>query len=131
MASGLDQTFADNVLNYSLNVSGAPAFSGSLKLKLMSANGTATSDGTESSWTGYTTGGNTITANTASAGSATFPVATQTWTNGSGSTQTIAGVELWDTSPFRYWWGALTSSVSLPNTDTLQITAAGCSCNFP
>lgn len=131
MSSGLDQTYADNVLDHSSGHAAMPAFSGTLQLKLMSANGNATTNGTESSWTGYTTGGNTITATAGAGGSNTWPVTASSWTNGSGSTQTIAGVEHWDTSPKRYWWGGLTSSISLPNADTLQFAAAGSSNSFP
>jgi hypothetical protein len=132
MASGLDAAYAVNVLNHSSGEAAMPAFSGTLQLKLMSANGSATSNGTESSWTGYTTGGNTITANAGtSPGTNTWPVANSSWTNTSGSTQTVAGVEHWDTAPKRYWWGAFTSSISLPNADTLQFTAAASSNNFP
>jgi hypothetical protein len=131
MTSGVDQAYANNILNQSGNVSAMPAFSGTLQLKLMSVNGSATSNGTESVWTGYTTGGQTITQSTAAGGTATYPVVTTSWTNASGSTQTIAAIETWDTSPKRYWWGALASSVSLPTLDTIQFAAGACSNSFP
>jgi hypothetical protein len=131
MASGLDQTYANNVLNHSSGEAAMPAFSGTLQLYLLSVVGSATSDGTQSVWTGYTAGGNTITAAAAAGGANTWPVANSSWINGSGSTQTIAGVEHWDTSPKRYWWGALPSSISLPTADTIQFAAGGSSNNFP
>jgi hypothetical protein len=40
-------------------------------------------------------------------------------------------VEHWDTSPKRYWYGSLPSSISLPNSDILQFAAAGSTNAFP
>lgn len=132
MASGLDATYAENVLDHSSGHAAMPAFTGTLQLYLLSAVGSATTNGTQSVWTGYTAGGNTITANAAATpGTNTWPVAASSWTNTSGATQTIAGVEHWDTAPKRYWWGGFASSISLPTADTLQFAAAGSSNNFP
>jgi hypothetical protein len=90
-----------------------------LKLRLMTANGSATSAGTEV--TGGSYASQTITFGAASAGSAANNGSTINYN--SMPAVTVVGVEIWDTTgtPRRLWWGALTSSKTLASGDNFQV----------
>ena len=82
--------------------------------------------------TGYSAA--SILFNAAVAGATTGPTAGQgamSWTNGSGTTWTITGAELWDSagSPVRWWWGLWNSGVpvSVPSTAIFQVNVGGVS----
>lgn len=78
--------------------------------------------------TGYTTGGASITWNTASA-AATSNSNTVSWTN-SGSSWSLVGLEIWDTAgtPLRHLFGTWTGQpITVANGNTFQLAAAGCS----
>jgi hypothetical protein len=96
------------------------AKSGSLKVRLMTANGSDSATGTEVVGGSYAA--QTVTFGAASGGS-TSNSADLTFAGMPACT--VVGLEIWDSagSPVRWWWGALTSSVALLVGETLTIAA--------
>ncbi len=128
--------------NYLLNVSlGTVTWTGTnapvppMFLHLTSNAPTSASPGTQISGTGYSAA--SILFNGASAGATTGPTVAQgaiSWTNGSGSTWTVTGAEIWDSagSPVRWWWGLWNSGVAIPvaASSTFQVNAGAVSVNL-
>jgi hypothetical protein len=87
---------------------------------------TATANMTQLTGTGYTAGGTVMTFNSASA-AATSNSSTASWTNGSGGTWSIVGIEIWDHAvASRYLFGNWTGQpVSIANGNSFQVAAAG------
>lgn len=109
----------------------AYAMSPPLHLRLMTTQGSNTSNGSELSGTGYTTGGATM--GSSAFGAPSSGVATNnnavSWSVGSSWT-TVTSIEIWDTAgtPLRWLQGALTSSISgAANGDTVQFASASIS----
>lgn len=118
--------------------SGGSAFSMTppLKIRLMTAQGSNTSNGTEATsgnCPGYTAGGSSL-------GSSGFgaPSAGQQTNNNSvswsatGSWSTITAIEIWDSAgtPLRWLQGALTSNITgVANGDTVQFAAGSITVN--
>lgn len=134
--SGVADAQAKQVINFTLVNTPATAASTGIKMLLGSTTGSASTAMTQSSWTGYTTGG-TACAFGAASGSGGDISATNTgtpsWTNSSGSSQTIEGIELWDEAgtPLRWWYGAWTGEpVTLANGNTFAVAAAAVSCTL-
>lgn len=127
MASMTDQTRVNSILGWILNAGSMPTQPSGFKLKLMTAQGSNTADGTEatsSNCPGYTTGGVTITFATVATGASASNDA-QSWT-ASGSWTTITACEIWDTSgtSLRWFQGALTSSITgVSSGDTVQFAS--------
>jgi hypothetical protein len=99
---------------------------GGIHVRLTSTTPTATTAGTElAGGGGYTTGGNPCTWNAPSAGATSNSVAL-TWTNSSSGTWSIAGLELWDEAgtPLRWLFGTFGTTLSIANTNTLQVAAS-------
>lgn len=120
-----DQTQANSVLNAVLRQTSASSTTG-IKLRLGTTAPTATSNMTELSSSGYTSGGTVMTFNAASA-AATSNSSTASWTNG-GTTWSLVGVELWDQagSPLRWMYGSWAGQpISIANGNTFSIAAAG------
>lgn len=122
MAGNLPDTIENLVLTWLFTSSAAtrPTTS-TLKLRLMTANGSDASAGTELATSGgYTAGGATVTFGTPSAGSITT-TADVTWTNMPATT--IVGVEVWDTAgtPLRLAYGALSASKTTNSGDTFNV----------
>lgn len=96
------------------------------KLRLMTAQGSNTANGTELSNTGYTAGGNTLGATAFGAPSAGVSSNSNSvsWTAGAAWSAVVA-IEVWDTAgtPLRYMQGSITS-VTLANGNTLTFAAA-------
>lgn len=125
--TALVQTQAAALLKASLGVASLTAFSGSAKIRLTTTTPTATTAGTELTGSGYTTGGSTIVFNTTSTNSTTGPTSTISWTNSSGSTWSIVGLEIWDSAgtPVRWWYGTWTGQpISVVNGNTFQVSTA-------
>jgi hypothetical protein len=91
-----------------------------LKLRLMTANGSASAAGTEVTGGSYSS--KTIAFNAASGDSAAH-TADITFTG--MPAVTVVGVEIWDSAgtPVRLWWGALTSSRTTLSGDDLKFAA--------
>lgn len=96
------------------------------KLRLMTAQGSNTANGTELSATGYTAGGNTLGATAFGAPSAGVSSNSNSvsWTAGAAWSAVVA-IEVWDIAgtPLRYMQGSITS-VTLANGNTLTFAAA-------
>lgn len=123
--AALNQAHANNVIDASLGTAAFTATTGPLRCRLMTANGSATTAGTELATSGgYTsgTGAPTVTFAAASAGSAASSAAI-TVTNMPAAT--IVGIELWDSAgtPVRKWYGALSTSKTTNAGDTFSIAA--------
>jgi hypothetical protein len=123
--AAVDQTRANTILGAMLAQNSCEASSG-IHTRLTSTVPTASTPGTElAGGGGYTTGGTVTTWNAPSAG-ATSNITVLTWTNSSGSTWSIAGLELWDEAgtPLRWLFGTFGTTLSIANTNTLQVAAA-------
>ena len=106
------------------------------KLRLMTATGTNTSNGTEATaggCPGYTAGGSSLGASafgTPAAGQQTNSNAVS-W-SATGAWATVTGIEIWDSAatPLRRLQGALTSSITgVANGDTVQFAVASVTAN--
>jgi hypothetical protein len=118
------QAQANKLLDATVGTAALTAFSGAAKVRLTTTAPTNTTAGTELSGSGYTTGGSTVTFGAASAGSAANSGSAIQWTNGSGSSWSIVGVEIWDSAgtPLRWWFGSFTGQpISVPNGVVFQI----------
>lgn len=129
----MSQAHSNNVIDASLGTAAFVATTGPLRCRLMTANGTATANGTELTTSGgYTSGAGapTVTFAAAAGGSAVSNSAV-TVTNMPAAT--IVGVELWDSAgtPVRKWWGALSASKTTNAGDTFTITAGSLSASLP
>ena len=99
------------------------------KLRLMTATGSNTANGTEASGNGYPTGGNSLGSSafgTPSGGVSTNNNSvTFTASGGNLGGAAIVGIEIWDTAatPLRYLQGSITS-VTVATGNTLQFAAA-------
>jgi hypothetical protein len=133
MSSGKSVTRANDALDWLLET-GSPTRPGAtndLRIALTTTNPTASTTGTELSGTGYSAGGELITFSAASSGSTTGdPSSAISWTNGSGSTWTIAGCIIHDAGASApsatdvvYWDDAF--DVSVPDGATLEIAIDG------
>lgn len=121
-----DQTDANRVLNAELNATNYTAAT-QIKTRLGTSAPTATSNMSELTGTGYTAGGTVMTFNSASA-AATSNASTASWTNGSGGTWSIVGLEMWgnEGTPLRHLFGSWTGQpISVANGNTFQVAAAG------
>jgi hypothetical protein len=120
-----------SILNTIMAGSAAPTWPTNTHLRLMTANGSGTANGTEATsgnCPGYTAGGVAMGAWTAISGTTadiTGPTAAISWT-ATGNWTAIAGAEVWDTAttPLRWFYGALSGgSVTVNNGNTLQFAA--------
>jgi len=123
--ANLDQTFANQLLDASVATTPLVASTAPIHCRLMTANGTATANGTELGTSGgYTsgTGSPTLTFAAASGGSAASNSAV-TVTNMPAAT--INGIELWDSAgtPKRKWFGALSAPKTTNPGDTFSIAS--------
>ena len=114
----LDQTRSNQLIDASLGTTALTATTTPLKTRLMTANGTSSSNGTEV--TGGSYASQTTTFGAASAGSAASSVAV---TVTGMPAVTVVGVELWDSNatPKRQWWGALSANKTTNAGDTFTI----------
>jgi hypothetical protein len=133
MANMTDQTRVASIMNAMLNGGSAPTFPTGLKLKLLTAVGSNSSNGTEATsgnCPGYTAGGVTITFGAQSSGISSSSD-TPTWT-ATGSWTTITSCEVWDVAgtPLRWLQGTLTASVTgVASGDTVQFASAAVTAN--
>lgn len=120
-----DQTTAGNILNAILH-NNSFTTAATVNTLLGTSAPTATSNMSQLTGTGYTAGGTVMTFNAASA-AATSNSSTATWTNGSGGTWSIVGVEVWDHAiATRYLFGSWTGQpISVANGNAFAVAAAG------
>lgn len=121
----LDQTRANQILDAIHAVTPLPASTAPVRTRYMTANGTATANGTElASSGGYTAGvgaPSTAWAGAAAGSSATSAVVSTT----NMPATTVVGIEEWDSNavPKRQELGALSSSKTTAAGDTLSFAA--------
>lgn len=133
MANMTDQARVASIMNAILNGGSAPTYPTGLKLKLLTAQGSNSSNGTEATsgnCPGYTAGGVTITFGAQSSGISSSSD-TPTWT-ATGSWTTITSCEVWDIAgtPLRWLQGALSASITgVANGDTVQFASAAVTAN--
>jgi hypothetical protein len=110
----------NNILDASLGTASFTATTTPLKCRLMTANGSSTSAGTEVTGGSYTS--QTVTFNAASSLSAS---ATATVSFTGMPAATVVGVELWDSAgtPLRKHWGALAANKTTNAGDILSLTS--------
>lgn len=124
--TALVTTQAAALLKASLGVATLTAFSGSAKIRLTTNAPSAATAGTELSGSGYTAGGTAVSFNTTSTNSTTGPTSTISWTNSSGSTWSIVGIEIWDSAgtPVRWWYGTWNGQpISVANGNTFSVAS--------
>lgn len=119
MAGNLTDVAESLALDWLNNV-GSPTRPPGLSVRLMTANGSDSSTGTEV--TGGSYAAQSVTFSAASAG-ATSNTALIQFT--SMPACTVLGVEIWDTSgtPRRIWWGPLAASKTVNAGDTFEVAA--------
>lgn len=128
MTNMTDQTRVGSLLNWICQSGSLPTQPTALHLRLMTAQGSNTSNGTEATsgnCPGYTAGGVAITFGANSSGVSTSSNS-QSWT-ASGAWSTITSVEIWDTAgtPLRWFQGALSANITgVSNGDTVQFATA-------
>lgn len=133
MASMTDRTRVASIMNNILNGGSFSAWPTALHLRLLTSQGSNTSNGTEatsSNCPGYTAGGVVITFGANSSGVSTS-TNTPSWT-ATGSWSTITSVEIWDTAgtPLRWMQGALTANITgVANGDTVQFATGAVTCD--
>lgn len=127
MASGLVMATAANVVDATLGTAAFVATVGSIKCRLMTANGSGTAAGTELATSGgYTSGTGAPAVTFAAANTSTATAASNAAVNVTNMpAATIVGVELWDSAgtPIRKWWGSLTASKTTNSGDTFSIAS--------
>jgi hypothetical protein len=134
MASMTDQNRVASLMNWMFEGGSAPTITEPYHLRLMTAVGSNTANGTEatsSNCPGYTALGSTMgspsfganSSGTSSSANAVSWTATGAWT-------AIVGIEIWDTAgtPLRWLQGSVTS-VTLANGNTLTFAAAAVTAN--
>jgi hypothetical protein len=133
VANMTDRTRAASIMDAILHGGTAPTYPTALHLRLMTAQGSNTSNGTESTsgnCPGYTAGGVVITFGANSSGVSSSSNA-PSWT-ATGSWSTVTSVEIWDTAgtPLRWFQGALTASITgVANGDTVSFAVAAVTCD--
>lgn len=128
--ANIDAAEALNQVRASLGLSAYTATTDPVRGRLMTANGSAGSNGTEV----VNSGGSTYASQDVDAALPTNPTSLPvvntgavTWTN--LPTATVVGLELWDSAatPLRKWFGALAASKSVALGDSLTIAAGSLS----
>lgn len=123
--SNIDQVEATNMLAASLGKASYTAAVTPIKGRMMTANGTATSNGTEVTNSGGSTyASQTVeTALPAPAAGSVSNTSAITWAN--LPTSTLVGLELWDSAgtPKRKWFGSLAASKSVLLGDSVTLLA--------
>lgn len=133
MANMTDRTRAASIMDAILNGGTAPTYPTALHLRLMTAQGSNTANGTEATSVncpGYTAGGVVITFGANASGVSTSSN-TPSWT-ATGSWATITSVEIWDIAgtPLRWFQGALTANITgVANGDTIQFASGAVTCD--
>lgn len=129
--AALDQGTANNVLDALLGTAAFTATTTPLTTRYGTSAPSATTNMTQLSGTGYTTGGYTTTWNAASGGPQNATnITVLSSTNGSGGTWSIVGIELWDSAgtPKRKFFGSWTGQpITVANGNTFAVAAAAIS----
>lgn len=136
--AAIDQAMVSKMLNQTTptGTSGAPGSfgtalaGGAMKVRLNSSASSPSAAGTELTGTGYTAGGQAVTAasSASTAGSSvTVPATTAlSWTNGSGGAWSIVSWDLTDSAGARTWYANFNGQpISVANGNTFQVAIGG------
>lgn len=128
--ANIDAVEALNQVRASLGLVAYTATTAPIRGRLMTANGTGASAGTEVTNSGGSTYASVDVGAALPASPSSLPVTNSagiTWTN--LPTATIVGLELWDSNvtPQRKWYGALAASKAVVLGDSLTIAAGSLS----
>lgn len=123
MATAFDQAEASRLLRASMGIASYTAPTTPMMLRLMSANGSASSNGTQVTGGSYAAQNLTTALGTEANGSVTN-TGVVTFTGMPATTTT--GVEVWDSNgtPRRAMWGALSASKTTGAGDSLSFAAS-------
>ena len=133
MAGGIDQTMADAILdalgpNSGTTTVGTKTITGPIHMRLMTANGSDTTAGTELATSGgYTAGGSALAFASAATGSKATNAAVS-WTNMPAAT--LTGLEEWDPSATaqRIFWGPWSGgNISVASGNTFTVASGSLS----
>jgi|HubBroStandDraft_2_1064218.scaffolds.fasta_scaffold27945_4 hypothetical protein len=134
MASMTDQNRVAALMNWMFEGGSAPTITEPYHLRLMTAVGSNTSNGTEATsgnCPGYTAGGVTMGSPSFGANSSGTSASanSESWT-ATGAWTAIVGIEIWDTAATALRWlqGSVTS-VTLANGNTLSFAAGAVTAN--
>lgn len=130
MADNLPNATENSLLNLLLRGT-AFTVTTPVRARLMTANGTDTTSGTELGTSqGYTSGGQDITFGTVASGGSISNTVACAWTNMPAST--IVGLEIWstDATPKRLWWGPLSASKPVSLGDPFEFSIGDVSCSL-
>ncbi len=132
--AAINGTIANLMLNATLPTgasAGAPGAwvnlnAGAMKLRINQGTSTAAAAGNEIAGGGYTAGGSIFTSSAvgAIAGTITLPAAAagMSWTNSSGTSWTIASLDITDNAALRAWFGNFTGQpITVANGNTFQV----------
>lgn len=133
----IDRTHQHALLDASLTTGGAAGAAVQsthpIRCRLMTTNGSDTAAGTElTTGGGYTsgTGAPTVQFAAAASGSKASNTAVSVTNMPAPAGGSIVGVELWDSSPARKWWAALTASKAVNAGDTFTIASGSITANL-
>jgi hypothetical protein len=119
----LDQTRANEVLTWMHGGSAPTALTAPIRVRQMTANGTATTNGTEvATGGGYVSGSGAPTVTYAAAASGSQATNAVVSITNYPRVETVVGIEIWDSTgtPKRVEWGALAASKTMAIGDTLS-----------
>jgi hypothetical protein len=121
MAANVVQVEANKLLDSSVAGVAYTTHTAPIKLRLMTANGSSTSAGTEVTNSGGSTYAAVTTASSWAAASAGAVATNAALTFTNMPAVTVTGIELWDSAgtPLRTWWGDLTVHKTTGLGDTL------------
>jgi hypothetical protein len=119
---------ANKLVTSSVTGASYTAATGAINLALVTANGDATTAGTEVTGGSYARQPTTGSWGSASAGAITNSISAINFT-GMPGTITIVGIELWDSAgtPVRRWFGALTANKTVNPGDTVTFATSSIS----
>ena len=121
--AALVQAHANNILDASLGTTTFVATTTPLKCRLMTAIGSGTAAGTELTTGGSYTAGTGLSPATMASASAESAASSAALTQTNMPAATITAIELWDSTPLRKWFGALTVNKTTNSGDTFTIAS--------
>jgi hypothetical protein len=136
--SGMDQNRLKNALDAFLGTATLTAFVTPPLLRLMTANGSETTNGTELGTSGGYTAGSGVTFGASAFAASTFSAGAAGSSNSNAVTitnmpaATIVAAEIWDSAgtKLRWWFGLLTASKTTNAGDTLTFAVGSVTPSF-
>ena len=137
-SNGMDQNRLKNALDAFLGTATLVAFVTPPLLRLMTANGSETTNGTELGTSGGYTAGSGVTFGASAFGASSFSAGAANASNANAVTitnmpaATIVAAEIWDSAAtkLRWWFGLLTASKTTNAGDTLTFAIGSVTPSF-